>query len=144
MLNYGKKLPPFVIFKGEPGKTCEKKANAANGYSQDAHYCFQEKAWNDTGAMLKWIELVLKPYVEQNNGLSHVIIDDYNSHKTPVVLHALRSLKCIVSILPGGSTSQIQPLDVGVNKPFKGHLKNKWGDFMVIENPDNDKDMFYL
>jgi hypothetical protein len=69
--------------------------------------------------MLKWIELLLKPYVEQNPGLSHVILDDYNSHKTPDVLRALRSLNCIVSILPGGSTSQIQPLDVGVNKPIK-------------------------
>jgi hypothetical protein len=48
-----------------------------------------------------------EPYVEQNPGLSHVILDDYNSHKTPDVLRALRSLNCIVSILPGGSISQI-------------------------------------
>jgi hypothetical protein len=74
----GMKLPPFVIFKGKPGKTLEKNTNAANGYSPDAKYCFQEKAWNDTGAMLKWKEQVLKPYVEKNPGLSQVILDDYN------------------------------------------------------------------
>ena len=28
----------------------------------------------------------------------------------------------MVTILPGGSTSRIQPMDVGVNKPFMDHL----------------------
>ena len=32
--------------------------------------------------------------------------------------------------IPGGCTSKIQPLDVCLNKPFKGLLRNKWMDYM--------------
>lgn len=123
----------------------EKKATAGNGYSANAKYCFQPSAWNDTEAMLKWVNLVLKPYVAQTNvahgedKLYHVLIDDYNSHKASQVVKAIRSLGCIVSILPGGSTSQIQPLDVGINKPFKDHLKKDWVDFMVNNRENNNE-----
>lgn len=138
----GKKLEPFVIYKGKPGKTNEKKANENNGYSAGCKYCFQERAWNDEMAMLIWIELVLKPYLNTNkDGLSHLIIDDYSSHKTPNVLKAIRNLGCIVTILPGGSTSQVQALDVGVNKPFKDKLKTAWVQFMVEQNLGNGKDV---
>jgi hypothetical protein len=92
--------------------------------------------------MLKWVNLCLKPYVAQNPGVSHVIIDDYTSHKVPDVLKAIRSLSCIVSILPGGSTSRIQPLDVGVNKPFKDYLKKYWVKYMLeSDNVENGKEI---
>jgi hypothetical protein len=91
--------------------------------------------------MLKWVDLILKPYLGQNQGLSHVILDDYSSHKAEAVIQKIRSLGCIVSILPGGSTSQIQGLVVGINKPFKDHLKKKWVDFIINHNSANDKDI---
>jgi hypothetical protein len=56
----GYEITTIRFFKGKPGKTLEKNANAANGYSPNASIAFK-KAWNDSGAMLKWIELVLKP-----------------------------------------------------------------------------------
>ncbi len=31
-----------------------------------------------------------------------------------------------VSIIPGGCTSKVQPLDVCLNKPFKGVLRQRW------------------
>ena len=79
---------------------------------------------------------VLKPYVAQNTEISHVLIDDYNSHKVSSVVKAIRSLGCLVSVLPGGSTSKIQPMDVGVNKPFKDHLKKAWVLHMTSENAE--------
>jgi hypothetical protein len=88
--------------------------------------------------MLKWVNLVLKPYVAQNAGISHVLIDDYSSHKVSSVVKAIRSLGCLVTVLPGGSTSKIQPMDVGVNKPFKDHLKKSWVLRMMSVNAEND------
>ena len=94
--------------------------------------------------MLKWIRkvsavtnLVFIPYIASNPGMSHLIIDDFASHKTKAVLNLLRGSRCIVSILPGGSTSKLQVLDVGVNKPFKDHMRSKWMQFMVNDNADN-------
>ena len=33
-------------------------------------------------------------------------------------------------VIPGGCTSVAQPLDVSVNKPFKGHIRSEWLAFM--------------
>ena len=35
-------------------------------------------------------------------------------------------LKSHLAIIPGGLTSQIQPLDVSVNKPFGGFMHEEW------------------
>ena len=33
-------------------------------------------------------------------------------------------------VIPAGCTSVIQPLDVSLNKPFKGYVRAEWLDFM--------------
>lgn len=33
-------------------------------------------------------------------------------------------------VIPGGCTSVVQPLDVSLNKPFKGHVRSEWLAFM--------------
>ena len=40
-----------------------------------------------------------------------------------------------IAIVPSGCTSVVQPLDVGVNKVFKGHLRGYWNEWMA--NPAN-------
>jgi len=31
-----------------------------------------------------------------------------------------------LTVIPGGLTSQLQPLDFSVNKPFKGFMHEEW------------------
>ena len=38
-----------------------------------------------------------------------------------------------LAVIPGGLTSQLQPLDVSVNKPFKGFMHEDWAKW--IEAP---------
>ena len=38
-----------------------------------------------------------------------------------------------VAIIPGGLTSQLQPLDVSLNKPFKDAVRILWTEWMVGE-----------
>ena len=35
-------------------------------------------------------------------------------------------VKTHLAVIPGGLTSQLQPLDISVNKPFKGFLHEEW------------------
>ena len=42
-------------------------------------------------------------------------------------------LKTHLAVIPGGLTSQLQPLDVSVNKPFKGFTREEWAKW--IEAP---------
>ena len=42
-------------------------------------------------------------------------------------------LKTHLAVIPGGLTSQLQPLDVSVNKPFKGFMHEEWAKW--IEAP---------
>ena len=39
-----------------------------------------------------------------------------------------------VAVIPGGMTSLLQPLDVGVNKPFKDNLRQYWNKWMLDGN----------
>ena len=59
-------------------------------------------------------------------------MDSFSGHKTESVFKLLNSdtdtnlnLKGY-SIIPPVTTSKLQPLDVGVNKPFKDRLRKKW------------------
>jgi len=38
-----------------------------------------------------------------------------------------------LAVIPGGLTSQLQPLDISVNKPFKGFMHEEWAKW--IETP---------
>ena len=38
-----------------------------------------------------------------------------------------------VEHIPGGCTGLVQPVDVGINKPFKSRLKEAWETWMIIE-----------
>jgi hypothetical protein len=47
------------------------------------------------------------------------------------VVNAIQELGVEVEHIPGGCTSLCQPVDVGVNKPFKSRMRNQWDAWMV-------------
>ena len=55
-----------------------------------------------------------------------LILDSYKPHKATEVLNNLD-----VSYIPGGCTPLVQPMDVSVNKPFKGYIKEQWTQWMA-------------
>ena len=61
----GIKLPDFVIFKGKPGTIVEKEFEKLD-CPKDTFFTVQDKAWNDSEVMLKWIEKVWKPFCAKN------------------------------------------------------------------------------
>ena len=63
---------------------------------------------------------------------SLLVWDSFRAHTTPAVEKELKDLQ-IESVIPGGCTSKAPPLDVSLNKPFKGILRKCWVDYISGE-----------
>ena len=119
----GSKLPPMVIFK--------LKNVPKESFPPGIVVAASPGGSMTTQLMLDiYIPKVLKqrPHDIFASGSKGVIFwDSHLSHKDPDVLtkcEAMAALKPVV--IPGGMTSLLQPLDVGVNKTYKANLRDKW------------------
>ena len=88
--------------------------------------------------MLKWVEEILKPYLAGNPpppGIIPVMIllDAYRCHMMASVTDAIADLGIEIISTPGGCTGLCQPLDLGIDKPFKAHICNLWEEWMIEE-----------
>ena len=119
----GEKLPPFVVLKHALKRGVEPPDGISVYHNQNA--------WMTSSLTEEWLSV-------NRNHLSdkHLLMDSFSGHKTESVLKLLNSdtdtnlnLKGY-SIIPPGTTSKLQPLDVGVNKPFKDRLRKKWNKWM--------------
>jgi hypothetical protein len=60
-----------------------------------------------------------------------LILDKATSHYNENVIKRLTTPYSDVTFIPGGMTRFFQPLDISVNKPFKGALKNKYVSYYI-------------
>jgi hypothetical protein len=49
------------------------------------------------------------------------------------VVSKIQELGVKVKHIPGGCTSLCQPVDVGINKPFKSNVRKMWINWMIAE-----------
>ena len=126
----GKKLCPMLVFKGKPGGRIEREFS---GYPDGGKYTVQERAWMDESVMMKWVDTVLKPYVEgAPQGIIPVLLlDSYRCHMMASVVSKINELGVQVEHIPGGCTGLCQPIDVGIGKPLKNHVRNMWEAWML-------------
>ena len=115
----GKALIPLIVFKGKPNGQIVMREFPA--YPEGHEYACQENAWMDERVMLLWVEKVLKPYVEAapDRIIPILFLDSYRCHMMSSVVDSIQPLGVEVEHIPGGCTCLCQPVDVGVNKPFK-------------------------
>lgn len=62
---------------------------------------------------------------------SLLFLDSFTAHLTEAVKEAFRQSNTTVAVIPGGCTSILQPLDVSLNKPIKGYLRQSWEHYML-------------
>lgn len=62
-----------------------------------------------------------------------MFLDSYRCHMMGSVVQAIQDLGVEVEHIPGGCTYVCQPVDVGVNKPFKARLRNLWEAWMISD-----------
>ena len=95
--------------------------------------------------MKEWVCEVIAPYAkklrEGKRGL--FIMDNHSTHIDPEVKNKITSFRYDISFLPPNCTSRLQPLDLGINKPFKDYYSEMWQDwFEDLVNKHNNKGKF--
>lgn len=63
-----------------------------------------------------------------------LVLDAFRSHLTTGVKEKIEALNSDLVIIPGGMTSQLQVLDVVVNKPFKDNLRKEYNNWLLSDN----------
>ena len=75
--------------------------------------------------MNEWVDKVLAPYVREHSDTKIcLVLDSFSVHLRQSIRDRLQSLEVEVVYIPGGLTAELQPLDVGVNGPFKHYLRD--------------------
>jgi len=57
---------------------------------------------------------------------SLLVCDQFKAHVTESTKRLATKLKTHLAVIPGELSSQLQPLNVSVNKPFKGVMHEEW------------------
>ena len=63
-----------------------------------------------------------------------MLLKEFKAHKTVPVLNAFKEWGVQSILVPAGFNSELQPLDVSVNKPVKAILRTEWQNW--FDSPD--------
>lgn len=81
----------------------------------------QEKGWMEENGMQLWIK---KVWERHPGGLTKnkacLVYGMFKAHLVEPVNKRLKDINTDVAVIPDGLISQLQPLSVSINKPFRG------------------------
>ena len=123
----GEKLRPLIVFKGtRNGRVSREFSRVNNPYPSEIYYMTNENAWMTGDVLIEWIEQILMPFA-YSRGVERIclILDSFSVHRQSRVTESFRNYGIHVIYIPGGMTGELQPLDVGINAPFK-HYIHEW------------------
>ena len=130
-----KMLSPFLIFKGKPnGRIVMREFSS---YPDGGKYSCHEMVWMKEEKMHEWIDVVLAPWkaARDENWIGGspllLILDAYRVHQMGSVVNWIQSMGIEVFYIPVGCTYLCQPIDIGINKPIKSKLQEKWDQWMM-------------
>ncbi|KAM5344618.1 hypothetical protein ACJ41O_013153 [Fusarium nematophilum] len=125
------RIPPTIIFHRTPteegGQIEEKERHL---YAQDVIVEFNKTAYNNEEIFSRWIDQQLSKVTSQSEEDFLLVMDAATFHKTEQIKQKLREQNVTLSIIPGGCTSLLQPLDTAINRPFKIWLEEATADFV--------------
>ena len=111
----------MLTFKGKQnGRIAEEFPMFPTG----CEYFCQENARKDEGAILEWVENILKPFIviAPENVAPLLVLDSYGCHIMTLVVGSIQNLVVEVEHIPGKCTSLCQPFDVGINRSLKANI----------------------
>ena len=137
----GRKLPPFLIFKGKEDKIIEKELSSNYHVKKKNIFAVcQNRGWCDTNIFLKWyknIFLYYEQFVAKKPCL--LILDKAPSHYNDKISNEFNINRTNYIYIPGGLTRYLQPLDIGINMPFKKALQFKYIEEKTLNFSGNNK-----
>ena len=82
---------------------------------------------------MDWVDGVLVPHLQQKAAGIPVLmfLDQFSGHETDGYRNRMVELGVTLRSIPGGCTCLLQPIDVGIGKPFKDRVRAKWFDWML-------------
>jgi len=88
----------------------------------------------DGEGMKLWLE---KVWSKRPGGIlkkpSLSVCDQFKAHVTESTQRLATKVKTYLAVILGGLTSQLQPLDFSVNKPFKGFMNEEWAKWIEAQ-----------
>jgi hypothetical protein len=134
------RVKPLIIFRGAETSNRTARSKEEKRYDPRVVVKFNAKAYANTRKfynlleqrkllplthhseiILFWLQEMLLPVLGSRPTL--LVMDLLRSHKTGPVREVLKQHDIALSMVPGGCTGLVQPLDVSVNRPFKDILK---------------------
>jgi DDE superfamily endonuclease len=91
----------------------------------------------DMATMNKWIDKIYAPWSTAINGPNSVLLDLGPGHAKTKIVERIEEFHGHIELLPPHSTSALQVMDVGMNKPFKNAVKNHY-DMWFVQNADEE------
>jgi hypothetical protein len=128
------KILPHLVYNGKKtrGNRVLKELKEQVGYPEDFTYNVQEKAWFDEDIFIDWVDNHWKPFMDLNGiTFSYLLLDVCRVHMTARSKDALLAANIECDYIPAGYTSKLQPLDVGINAPFKSYIRNSVERYMM-------------
>jgi hypothetical protein len=123
----GNKLPPYII----SNRTTLQKEN----FCEDVIVQAQENVWMTSELMEDWLGYISehRPGV-LSKPRSMLAMDAFRGHLSNRIRNRLRDKNTDLVIIPNGMTSQLQPLDVSINNPFKHLVRKHYEAWLNKEN----------
>jgi hypothetical protein len=122
----GTKLPPFVVWKTTSrGKCLTVRQDPVTGI----WYTYQYAAWTNVTTLHHYANTVLKKHFQGREGI--FIFDHNPTHSNVTVLEKLADWHIHYTFVPPTATAFVQPLDVSVNRVFRGHYDALYNAFVM-------------
>ncbi|CAI7805391.1 unnamed protein product [Closterium sp. NIES-54] len=133
------KLKPWVFFKRKTipkGNFPSGKPSSLCNVVVAAH----PNGWMDADGVLAWLDGTVNPYVNPMFGIRGrkvmLVLGSYHEHLTDAVKAKFGELNIDPAVIPAGCTSEIQPLDVAVNRSFKAAVRQLYQEWFESEGVD--------
>ena len=103
-------------------------------HNWNIHVTHNDNHWSNEATMLEYLEKVIKPYKEktihdlglQDDQKMIVLFDVFRAHRVDSCKEWLACNNIEYVCVPANCTDKLQPMDLGVNKPFKDAMKKEF------------------
>ena len=109
----GTKTTPYVVI---PAKKVKKELSNIPGVIVAA----PPNGWMNDNLTVDWVEKVWTNFFFVKRML---VWDSFTCHISEDMKKQLQWYNTVMSVIPGGCTKYLQPLDVCINKPFKQYFR---------------------